>query len=91
MRCVSEQVCFCCPQGAMPCNSESAMTCTACTGSLADKGRAIESDSLYTIGDPAMTRQRLFGDIAPVYDEVGLSRQTTALKGLGLEPLVIEH
>ena len=52
---------------------------------------AIESDSLYTIGDPAMTRQRLFGDIAPVYDEVGLSRQTTALKGLGLEPLVIEH
>ena len=38
-----------------------------------------------------MTRQRLFGDIAPVYDEVSLSRQTTALKGLRLEPLVIHQ
>ena len=73
----------------MPCNSISVTTCTACTGSLLDKKGAIESDSLYTVGDPAITRQRLFGDIAPVYDEVSLSQQKTALKGL--EPLVIEH
>lgn len=27
--------------------------------------------SLYTSGEPTQTRQRLFGDIAPIYDEVG--------------------